>query len=648
MPTTRRLIACLTFFATVCPMGSAFAQTNILFIMADDLGWADTSNTLTTMDDPSDFYETPTLDRLATQGMAFTNAYANPTCAPTRSAILSGAYAPRSTNNVFQVETLNPANQSNSLLVGIDQGTTGSNDKIPTSTFTHAETLQAAGYATGYVGKFHVTTTINAITTSHGFDANFGGSTAGAPGSYHASNGTFAQPISPTLDAYASNYTQQYVDDNIKPYATNLATQEADIDALVGSAKHVTDASVDAAIDFMNANSDGPFFVQFSSYAVHTPIDTAQARSDLLAKYQAKTPGIEDSNEPYAALIEGLDQGVARLIDFLENTPDPSHPGQTLDQNTLVIFYSDNGGQQNQANNGDLKGAKGELDEGGIRVPMIAWSGNPALVDGGTVSDQVVMPIDFFPTFASIAGATLPGGQIIDGVDLSGVFADSEADTGRESVYWHLPGYAQGGNQQRPQSVIRKRVGETDWKLTYSYEDQSWELYNLADDLDESDNLSATESALRLQLGVDLLHWLDDVDAPLATVRTGSIQVVLAEDSYAYANGTMAFYSAQTLTFFAGEELPYFTAAIPGDTDGDSDVDDSDLGTSFANYTGPVGALGGKTSADGDTDGDGDIDDSDLGTSFAYYTGPLSLTSVPEPASLTPLAIASLALVRRR
>ena len=210
-------------------------------------------------------------------------------------------------------------------------------------------------------------------------------------------------------------------------------------------------------------SAGGPFFVQFSSYAVHTPIDDDQARDDLLAKYESKTPGVADDNASYAALIEGLDQGVGRLIDYLETTADPNNPGQTLDENTLVIFYSDNGGLGSVANNGPFTGNKGSLYEGGIRVPMIAWSGNEALVDGGTVSDEVVMPIDFYTTFASLGGASLPTDQAVDGIDLSGVFADGDVDADREAVFWHMP--VNGSRGEGPMSVVRKRIGETDWKL---------------------------------------------------------------------------------------------------------------------------------------------------------------------------------------
>ena len=547
-----RLIGALLFAVVVFSRPAiGFASPNIVFVMADDLGWSDTSNSITNMGNPSDYYETPTIDRLAQEGMAFTSAYANHNCAPTRAAILTGQYAPRPTNNVYQVNSLNRGG-SGTLLVGPSQGLPSGTDAIPNSAFTYAENLQSGGYTTAHFGKFHVVESGSAssdIVSFMGFDENYGGNTNGGPGSYHAnSNGVFGGSISSSLDAFGAQYTQQYVDDNIKPFSNGAST--ASIDALVGTNKHVSDALADAAIDFMEREKDNPFLVQFNAYAVHTPIGNSQARDDLLNKYQNKAAGSQDSNASFGALIEGLDQSVARLMDYLETTPDPANPGQTLDENTLVIFYSDNGGRQSQSNNGPLRGQKGELDEGGIRVPMIAWSGNSALVDGGTVNDTPIGPIDFYKTFAGLTGTGLPNGVTLDGEDLTGVFADATADLGRDSLYWHLPGYlVDGARNQRPQSVIRS----DNWKLLYNYVNQSFELYDLDTDISESNNVADSNPALVADLGQDLMEWLVEVDAPLATLRSGSLQLDV-NGSY-YANGAITNFNG-TLSISAGQEVP--------------------------------------------------------------------------------------------
>ncbi|MCO6044790.1 sulfatase [Aeoliella sp. ICT_H6.2] len=527
----------------------AAAQPNIVLIMADDLGWCDTSNPLTTRGHASDFYETPAIDRLAAEGMALTNAYTNgPNCAPTRAAILSGQWAQRPTNNIYQVDHLNRGGPD-TLLVGPRQGLPRGDDALPTKTFTYAEHLRDnGGYATAHVGKFHVATSGRPITQQHGFLENMGGGRAGAPTAYHCNDGEFGPHISSSLDRFAGFYSQDYVDRHIKPYARNQSPES--IDQLVGTPIHVSDAMADAATWFMEQHKTKPLMVQFHPFAVHTPIGNKQARRDLLAKYQAKTPGDEDRNASFAALIEGMDQSVARLIDYLQTTDDPRNPGQTLDKNTLVIFLSDNGGKQPQSNNGPLKGQKGELDEGGIRVPMVAWSGNPTLVDRGTVNHTPVSGIDLYPTFAALAGAGLPEGVTLDGADLSGILADAEATLDRDALYWHLPGYLIGGGRdQHPQSVIR--AGK--WKLLYNYEDQSFELYDLEADLAEANNLASSNPQMVRELGARLIEWLADTAAPLATVRAGELEVEAAGPYY--ADGEIREASG-TLTLTAGDEVP--------------------------------------------------------------------------------------------
>lgn len=532
----------------------ALAQPNIVLVMADDLGWCDTSNSLTTMGHPSDFYETPAIDRLAAEGMAFTNAYTNGTnCAPTRAAILSGQWAQRPTNNVYQVQSLNRGGDD-AMLIGPPQGLPRNANAIPTRTLTYAEHLRNnAGYATAHVGKFHVATSGRRITQQHGFHHNLGGGRAGAPSAYHSDSGEFGPNISSSLDVFAGHYNHDYVERHVKPHARNHRDEH--IDPLVGTPVHVSDAMADAAIWFMQEQKSKPFLVQFHPFAVHTPIGKKHARKDLLAKYQSKEPGEQDSHASFAALIEGLDQSVARLIHYLQTTDDPRNPGQSLDKNTLVIFYSDNGGKLPQSNNGPLRGQKGELREGGIRVPMVAWSGNPKLVDAGTVNDTPVYGIDFYTTFATLSGAGLPDGVTLDGADLSGILADADESLERDALYWHLPGYLIGGGRdQRPQSVIRSGK----WKLLYNYEDQSFELYDLDADIGESNNLAAGEAQVVRELGTKLMQWLADTSAPLPSLRTGELEVDAAGPYY--ADGEIGQASGK-MVVQAGEQVPFVLPA---------------------------------------------------------------------------------------
>ena len=403
----------------------------------------------------------------------------------------------------------------------------------------------------------------------------------------------------------------------------------------------------------MNRNGDAPFLVQFHPYAVHGPIGNSQARSDLLNKYQSLPAGSQDNNESFGALIEGMDQSVARLVDYLENTPDPTNGGQPLANNTLVLFLSDNGGRQPQSNNGPLKGQKGELDEGGIRTPLIAWSGNPALVDGGTVNDTPVMGVDLFRTFASLAGATEPADTPLDGEDLSGIIADSTAELGREDLFWHFPGYlVDGARNQRPQSVIRSG----DWKLFYNYEDQSYELYNLATDIAEANNLASTETEIAGELAAKLMVWLQSTNAPLATLRSGTLNLDI-DGSY-YADGAIQTLSG-SLQISAGQEVPFVLGdfLVFADLNGDGVVDVSDW-TDFRSNMGGVftGLTEAESFALGDLDGDFDNDIADFilfKASFELAFGAeafAQLLAVPEPSAAILVAAAFPALpgTRRR
>ena len=513
------MTACLLSVSTLCMA----EKPNIIFIMADDLGWADTSNELTNQGNPSDFYETPALETMASQGMAFDNAYASgPNCAPTRAALLTGQYASRPTNNVFLVDHLNRGGNA-TVLEGPAQGLPSGVDAIPDESVTIAEALKTAGYITAHIGKFHVTDSGAAVTGGHGFDFNYGGRSTGGPGDYHASNETFGNRIGPELDPFAQVYTQEYVDTNIKPFSEGV--RETDIDALVGTQKHVSDAMTDAAIDFMSNHGASPFFIHYSAYAVHTPIGNSQARSDLLEKYREKPNGAQDSNASFAALIEGLDQNVARLLDHLSNTPDPRNPDQTLSQNTLVVFYSDNGGRQNQSNNGPLKGQKGELSEGGVRVPMIVWSQHPNLVQSQTVNSTPVASIDFFPTFLKLAGVNNTQDYLLDGTDLTDIFSNTNNDLDRDHLFWHVPGYLiDSARNLLPQTTVRS----DHWKLVYLHETDSYSFYNLASDISENNDLISSgmtdsEKQKAQEMALAMQSWLVDVEAPMPSVRaTGS------------------------------------------------------------------------------------------------------------------------------
>ncbi len=531
-------------------LSDAAPRPNIVFVMADDLGWSDLGTGRTNLGNGNDFNETPAIDRLADEGQTFDNAYACLNCAPTRAALLTGLYAPRPQNNIYAVGDLNRGGDD-TLLAGAPEGREDGDVVMPPDAVTVGETLQGAGYSTGYVGKFHVAKTPEEIVAEHGFDENFGGGHAGNASAYFASNGQFNNSVAPSLDAFAADYTQEYVDLNLKPYSHGV--DDAAVDALVGTDKHVTDALGDAAIDFIDRNKQQPFFTFFSEFAVHSPNGNAQARKDLLAKYQAKTPGEDPVKPSYAALTEGLDQSVARLIDYLRTTPDPRNPGHDLADNTLVVFTSDNGGREDLGGfNGPLKGQKGELDEGGVRVPWIVWSENRHLVRAGTTNSSPINGTDLYPTLADYAGAELPSGLPFDGTSLRDPYA-SGARVNRPR-FAHMPGYLiEGGRDQRPETTVR----DGRWKLGYEYEDQSWHLYDLAADIGQTTDLAAQRPEVVTRLGGELIRWLDSTDAPLATLRDGQQPVDLQVRGTTYSEGAVRQYGQDTtVRVEPGDELP--------------------------------------------------------------------------------------------
>jgi arylsulfatase A-like enzyme len=544
--------------ATAAPGGATPADTprpNLVFVMADDLGWADLSTGVVNGGHGNDYNETPQIDRLAAEGQSFTEAYASIQCSPTRLALHTGQYAVRPTNNVYAVSPV--TGEARDPLLGVTQGRSDGRAAIPLADPTIGETLQASGYATGYSGKFHVAANPAEIVASHGFDENWGGTNTGGPNNYFATNDQFSDAVSPSLDQFAEDYTQEYVDENIAPYSRGVS--ETQLDALVGTDKHVTDAQTDAAIDFIDRSKDEPFFAFVSQFAPHFPVNDAQARPDLLAKYRAKPAATSPSKPSYGALVENVDQSVARIVDYLEETPDPRNGGRPLADNTLVIFTSDNGGEEDPviagADNGPLREDKGWPYEGGVRVPWIVWSANADLVKGGGRTNQTIInSTDLYPTLASYAQAPLPAGWTLDGIDLRPAF--SRGSTMNRTHFHHLPGYARfsGELQSTPFSSVR----DGRWKLYYQYTSNTFELYDLAADLSETTDLAADKPGVVHRLGQKLIAWLDETDAPLATLREGRAPRVIEDvTGETYADGEVTRRKGDTLTIQPGDEVPF-------------------------------------------------------------------------------------------
>ena len=399
--------------------GAGAKKLNFVFILVDDLGWADVGCY------GSRFYETPHINRLATQGMRFTNAYAAcPVCSPTRASILTGKYPAR----LHLTDWIAGHKRPYAKLRVPDF-----NLQLPLEEVTIAEALRPAGYTSASMGKWHLGKKPY-YPDQQGFDVNVGGTHMGQPPRY------FAPYTIPTL-------------------------KEGE------KGEYLTDRLAEEAERFIEAHRDRPFFLYLSHYAVHTPL---QAKKDVTAKYAEKVrPGQRQKNATYAAMIESVDDSVGRVVAKLD--------ALGLTDRTVVFFMSDNGGLAGVTSNAPLRAGKGSLYEGGVREPMIVrW---PGVVKPGSTSDAVVTSVDFYPTILAMAGAADPASDV-DGIDITAVLKGT-GDLARDAVYWHYPHYHPGG--ATPGGIIREgpwkliETFEDDRLELYNLHDDLGETKNLAD-----------------------------------------------------------------------------------------------------------------------------------------------------------------------
>lgn len=478
-------------------------KPNIIHILVDDWSWTDTSVPAVSAGHISDFYQTPHVQRLSDEGVTFPWAYVQQNCAPSRAAFMTGQYAARRGNGVYNVEQggnalarqgntktyLKPANQGPTDFINGDE-----------QTITLAEALHAAGYVTAHIGKYHVGSGQRENSThplNQGLDYNFGGNHFGNPGSFFAKGSPrkFHKNVGSELDPYAADYTQEYIDDKLKPFAN-----DNNPDVLVGTAKHLTDASVDAFEVFMTRHRQGdkkeaPVYIQFHFYATHSPV---QPRQDLLEKYKklkATVRPVHDQSAEFAALTEGMDQALGRMIAYLRDPNGDGEQDDSIASNTLVVFTSDNGGTGTTSNY-PLRGKKGTYFEGGIHVPLIIWM--PGTVATGKVSDSLVHITDMYPTFLDFAGVDYPDPKThpLDGESLFEHLKDPDHTARhRAPIFYHFPGYMDSRI-----SAASWVIGELDgkrYKYIYSYDPyykptakyDQYQLYNLTDDPFEATNL---------------------------------------------------------------------------------------------------------------------------------------------------------------
>ena len=420
--------------------------------MADDLGWMD----LACQGNP--LVETPNLDRLAKQGMRFTDAYAAaPVCSPTRCAVLTGQAPARIGLTTHLPGRFFPKD-----------GRPQPAELVPQLNGEHvtiAERMKEAGYASAFLGKWHVAPSSgkggkvdHAVSPSgQGFDLNVGGTSYGGPPSFF------------------SPYRNAELEDGPK-------------------GEYLPDRLVEETIDFIDANKGKPWMAHLWFYTVHWPM---QAPEPLLRKYaDRKGPGLNDTR--YGAMIEAMDLAIGRLLSALEKKKN--------DKDTLVIFTSDNGGFAGVSDCRPLRESKGHLYEGGIRVPLIVrWPGE---VPAGTLCREPVISMDFYPTFLQLAGLK-PAGKPIDGESLLPLIRQT-GELRRKALYFHFPNYAWHMGNRLAGAVRQGR-----WKLIRNYDDGSLELYDLGKDLGEKKNLAQAHPETAARLDAGLSRWLKETGAPM-------------------------------------------------------------------------------------------------------------------------------------
>lgn len=457
-----RLAVLLSFLVVPCLAAAATPQKpNIVFIMADDLGYTDVACF------GSKYYETPNIDKLATQGMKLTSHHHCQNCQPTRAALMTGQYAART--GVYTVGGIGRFEWETRPLRPVDNV-----DKLPLEKKTVAQAMKAAGYATGLFGKWHLGEDKEHHPAARGFD-----------------------------EAIVS--AGKHFD-----FKTNPKVE-------VPEGAYLADFLTDKAVDFIQRHKEEPFFLYLPHFGVHSP---HQAKADLIAKFKDKAPVGGHKDPAYAAMIASVDESVGRVMAKLEELK--------LAENTVLIFTSDNGGVGGYeregikkggdiTDNAPLRSGKGSLYEGGTRVPFIVrW---PGVTKAGTSCEVPTIHVDVFPTLAEIGKASAPEGQPMDGESLVPLFRDAASGLKRDAIYQHFPGYlGAGGGTWRTTPVGLVQAGE--WKLMEFFEDGRLELYHLKEDIGEQKNLATEQPEKAKELHAKMLAWREAVKAPMPTPNT--------------------------------------------------------------------------------------------------------------------------------
>jgi arylsulfatase A len=453
---------CLGVAVALALPASAAGKPNMVIILADDLGWADLGC------HGADLHETPSIDRFAAESVRFTQAYAMSVCTPTRATLMTGKHAARSHMTIWSEGAL--AGPKNRKLIQAD-----SLHDLPHTETTLAKHLQSAGYLTALVGKWHLGDA-NHFPETHGFDVNIGGTHWGAP---H----TFFWPYSG-----AGRFSEfRYV-----PHLEFGAPGE-----------YLTDRLTDEALRVIDRANGKPFFLYVAHHAVHTPMEAKEA--DVQHFKEKVRPGMKHQNVVYAAMVKNFDESVGRVLAHLKQ--------RNLEQNTMVIFASDNGGfigpdkrltgEVPVTNNAPLRSGKASLYEGGIRIPLfIRW---PAAMSKAGECAEPVIVTDLFHTCMDAAGLS-PAKELTDGMNLMPLVKEPSAKLQREALYFHYPHYY---GTTTPVGAVR----EGDWKLLEYFEDNKTELYHLKHDPSEVHDVSKAESDRTSAMLKKLREWRATVGA---------------------------------------------------------------------------------------------------------------------------------------
>lgn len=456
----------ILLFAADTALAADKRPPNVVFILADDLGWTDLAC------QGSHYYESPNIDRLASQGMRFTNGYTcGPNCQPTRAALMTGQYGPRT--GIYTVGPTSRFNTSLRPLVPVENVLELGLEKV-----TIAQALKTAGYATGMFGKWHL----------------------GEDPPHHPKARGFDEAIV-SMGRHFDFQTNPPVD--VPPGA------------------YLADFLTDRAVDFIERHKDGPFVLYLPHFGVHAPY---AAKADKIAHFRQQRPAGGHRDPTYAAMIASVDDSVGRVLARLETLG--------LANETLVIFSSDNGGvggyratgvptAKGITDNSPLRGGKGMLYEGGVRVPFLfRW---PGRIKVGSVCDEPIISVDLFPTLLALAHAKPPKTQPLDGLSLLPLLLGRESGLKRDALYWHFPGYLGAGPdawRTTPAGAIR--VGDN--KLIEFFEDGRLQLFDLRADIGQKRDLAKERPDLVRTLHERLKAWRQAVAAPMPARRAAAYQ----------------------------------------------------------------------------------------------------------------------------